>query len=70
MRTKRRSTSEDGGLLSVPEAARVLNVRPGQVYRLVELGRLPHIRIGKYIRFSPDLVEQLMRGGDKGGPET
>jgi len=60
--TKSREATCGGHLLTAEEAARLLNVKPGQVYRLAELGRLPHVRVGRYLRFPPDLIERLIEG--------
>lgn len=38
-------------LLKVGEVAKMLAIRPASVYRLVEAGRLPVMRVGKLLRF-------------------
>ena len=38
-------------LLKPREVAQRLNVELGWIYRQVENGSLPHLRIGKYLRF-------------------
>jgi len=40
-------------LLTVAEVARGLRVSRAMVYRLVAEGKLPHVRIGNAIRFTP-----------------
>ena len=41
---------------TVKQLAEMLGVPVSQVYRKTREGELPHIRIGKYIRFDPDEV--------------
>ena len=38
-------------LLDTPAAARLLSVRPSWIYEAVRAGRLPHLKIGRHIRF-------------------
>jgi excisionase family DNA binding protein len=40
-------------LLTVAEVARRLRVSRATVYKLVAEGKLPHVRIGNAIRFTP-----------------
>lgn len=54
-------TADDAGtssvaLLSVHEAARLLNVTPSWIYEHVRPSahdRLPHVKLGKFVRFHP-----------------
>ena len=48
-------------LLSVREAARLLNVTESTVYRLTKVGSLPHLRVGRSIRFSMEILEEYVR---------
>jgi excisionase family DNA binding protein len=41
-------------LLTVPEVAGLLGVKPSTVYAWVGLGKLPCVRIGALIRFQSD----------------
>lgn len=43
-------------LLSVTEAARLLNVSPRTVWSLTESGSLPHVRIGRRVLYPPDAL--------------
>ena len=45
-----------GRYCTVKQLAEMLGVPVSQVYRKTREGELPHIRIGKYIRFDPDEV--------------
>ena len=48
-------------LLSVREAARLLNVTESTVYRLTKVGSLPHLRVGRSIRFSEEILDEYIR---------
>ena len=48
-------------LLNVKEAARFLNVTESTVYRLSKVGALPHLRVGRSIRFSEELLEEYIK---------
>lgn len=65
-----RSTAnpEGGGLLTISEAARALNCKPSLIYRLTKQGRIPHVRLGRLLRFPPNVAEQMITppGGDPG----
>lgn len=45
---------------TVKQLADKLAVRPLMIYRLVEQGKLPAIRIGRIIRFDPDDVAAFL----------
>lgn len=50
-------------LLRVEELAERLGVPKSQVYRQVELGRWPVVRVGRYFRFPwPDILKHLSDG--------
>ncbi len=44
-------------LLTVAEASRVLKVHPNTVYELVRRRELPHVRVGRQIRFPLAAIE-------------
>lgn len=48
-------------LLTVREAARFLNVTESTVYRLSKVGTLPHLRVGRSIRFSEEILEEYVK---------
>ena len=52
--TKTSSTSSDTILLTVPQAARELQLHPISVYRLIGEGRIPHVRYGRSVRIPRD----------------
>ena len=54
---------DDGGLLTVQEVAKILNVPESWIYGAVR-GRhgnkLPHVRIGRYVRFELKAVQEFI----------
>jgi len=53
-------------LLTVQDVAARLNVPTSWVYARVEAGRLAHLKIGRYVRFDPDAVEQMIAAARQG----
>lgn len=57
----------DEPLLDAAATARLLSVRPSWVYEAVREGRLPHLKVGRHVRFlRTDLeawVLEIRRGG-------
>jgi excisionase family DNA binding protein len=52
------------GFLDPKGLAEALSIPVSQVYRLTQKGDLPHIRVGKYIRFNLDeVIRDLHRDG-------
>ena len=50
------------GFLDPRGLAEVLSIPISQVYRLTQKGVLPHIRVGKYIRFNlNEVIRELHR---------
>ena len=47
-------------LLSVENVASILAVKRRFVYRLVAQGRIPFVRVGRYIRFRPEAIDSWM----------
>ena len=48
-------------LLTVNEAAEVLSLTPTTIYRMTKAGTLPHVRIGRSIRFSEEDLKSLFK---------
>jgi excisionase family DNA binding protein len=44
-------------LLTVDEASALLGEKPAWVYGRVRSGELPAVKVGKYVRFRPDVIE-------------
>lgn len=53
-------------LLTVTKVAELLSIPPQRVYALCDQGIIPHIRVGRSLRFSPEQIEQFIAGGGKG----
>ena len=56
------STTE---LLTIKEFAKLVKIAPKTLYRLASAGKIPCIRIGRNLRFSPDMIDQMRQGGDQ-----
>ena len=50
-------------LLTVQEMAKRINVPESWIYQRTRLGQkaIPHVRVGKYVRFNPDEVVSFFR---------
>jgi excisionase family DNA binding protein len=49
--------SSDAELLSIPQVAQRLSVPTGRIYELARQGRLPTVRVGKYVRVQAHVLE-------------
>lgn len=49
-------------LLKVTDVSAILKVQPATVYTWVRQGKLPHIRIGRLIRFTRAQIEEFLNG--------
>jgi excisionase family DNA binding protein len=56
------STTE---LLTIKEFSKIVKVATKTLYRLASQGKIPCIRIGRNIRFSPDMIDQMRHGGNQ-----
>ena len=56
------TVNEEGNdrLLTVPEAARRLNLAPSYLYELVRKGQLPALRLGRYVRLRPETLRTFI----------
>ena len=54
-------------LITVEELADKINVPVSWIYQRTRLGTkaIPHVRIGKYIRFNPDEVVEFFRKNER-----
>ena len=57
---QRATSTEPGGLLTIDEVARRLNVPKSNAYELVRQHKLESMRIGKYVRVAPDRLAQYV----------
>jgi excisionase family DNA binding protein len=50
-----------GSLLDAKQAGALLNVPASWMLAEARAGRIPHIRLGRYVRFAPDALEGWWR---------
>lgn len=50
-------------LMTIPEAAAVLNITANHMYRLIRAGSVPCVHIGRYVRLRPADVERALENG-------
>jgi excisionase family DNA binding protein len=55
-------------LLAADDVANYLGVRTDWVYREVRAGRLPHIRLGRAVRFRRESIEAWIDSRERGMP--
>lgn len=48
-------------LIQIGEAGRLLDLSRSMLYKYVEAGEIPHVRIGKRIRFEQGALEDWIR---------
>ena len=53
-------------LYKVTEVATILGVKPPTVYNWVNQEKLPHLRLGRLIRFIPQQIDDLLRRSSRG----
>jgi excisionase family DNA binding protein len=53
---------------TIQQTAVFLQISPGALYRIVARGELPALRLGRRLRFDPDLVRARLRGVDEQAP--
>lgn len=57
-------------LLTVDEVAERLRVTKCWIYTEVRAGRLPHVRLGRYVRFRADAIDSWIEEIERGGAST
>jgi excisionase family DNA binding protein len=57
-------------LLTVDDVAAMLGMGRDWVYAEVRADRIPHIRLGRYVRFLPEAIEEWLRTLERGTLET
>ena len=57
-------------LLEAEDVAKYLGVRTDWVYREVRAGRLPHIRLGRAVRFRRESIEAWIDSRERGMPSS
>ncbi len=56
-------------LLEVDDVARYIGMTADWVYREVRAGRMPHIRLGRYVRFRRESIDAWLAARER-GPAT
>ena len=49
-------------LLTAEELAERWQVPVSQIYRLTRHGKIPTVRLGRYVRYHPETIEKFERG--------
>lgn len=62
-RPDRLDISDKQKLLTINEFSQIVNIAPKTLYRLVADKKIEHIRVGRTIRFSHDMVKTIKKGG-------
>lgn len=52
----------NGSLLTADDVAGVLGVSRDWVYSEVRAGRIPHVKLGRYVRFRAESIDQWLAG--------
>jgi len=55
-------------LLEAEDVAHYIGMRVDWVYREVRAGRLPHIRLGRYVRFRQESIDAWLASRERGAP--
>jgi excisionase family DNA binding protein len=62
--TEAQAPARSNALMTAGDVARRWQVKTSAVYRLAREGRLPTVRVGRYVRFRPEAVEAFeLEGG-------
>jgi excisionase family DNA binding protein len=62
-RAQESATEEDVRCMDVPKAAALLDLHESQVYEMIRQGRLPSVRVGKYVRVPLPALKTWLEGG-------
>lgn len=52
--------------LNVNEVAACLGVKVNTIYSWAEAGRIPHSKLGRLVRFNPDVIASWVKGKSRG----
>lgn len=61
------SAASPARLLEAEDVADLLGMTTDWVYREVRAGRLPHIRLGRYVRFRRESIDAWLDAREHGG---
>jgi excisionase family DNA binding protein len=62
----RRGESDNGPLLVASEVAELLRVTVAWVYAETRAERLPHVRLGRYVRFRREAIDDWLAHSERG----
>lgn len=60
-------TPNNADLLTAIEVAKMLRVTPAWVYTATRQGTLPHMRLGRYVRYRRGAVTDWLEANEKAG---
>ena len=63
-------SADESPLLDVRAVAQRLNVPVSWVYATAEAGKLPHIKLGRYLRFVPSDITEHLAAQRRGGNDS
>jgi len=49
-------------LYDIRDVAKILGVKPSTIYTWIKQGKIPHIRIGRLIRFTLEQIDGFLQG--------
>lgn len=52
-------------LLEAKDVAEMVGMTADWVYAEVRAGRIPHVRMGRYVRFRPESIEEWIRASER-----
>jgi excisionase family DNA binding protein len=55
-----------GQLLEAKDVAEMLGMTPDWVYAEVRAGRIPHLKMGRYVRFRPESIDAWLLESERG----
>jgi excisionase family DNA binding protein len=55
-----------GQLLEAKDVAEMLGMTPDWVYAEVRAGRIPHLKLGRYVRFRPESIDAWLLESERG----
>jgi len=54
-------------LLTADDIAEMLGMSKDWIYEQVRANRIPHVRLGRYVRFRQEAIEEWLRSREQGG---
>jgi len=53
-------------LLNYQEVAKILGLKPNTLRAWVSAGKIPHVKLGSSVRFTPQMVQELIEKSTRG----